>query len=70
MAFDDYTIVVYRQPDGLWAAEVPAIEGCSALKPTREEALLELAGVFETIAREYREKGLSLPEDTTEIVRS
>jgi hypothetical protein len=38
--------------------------------PTREGALAELAGVFRLIADEYREKGLSLPSDTTEIVNA
>lgn len=37
---------------------------------TREEALLELGKVFAMIAEEYREKGLSLPADTTEIVHA
>jgi predicted RNase H-like HicB family nuclease len=52
-------VVLYRnQLDG-WVAEVPAIRGCDALMPTREEALAELEGVFEMIAAEYGEKGLS-----------
>jgi len=38
--------------------------------PTREEALIELARVFEMIAAEYQEKGLDLPQDTTEIVHA
>jgi hypothetical protein len=35
-----------------------------------EEALAEMARVFEMIAAEYREKGQSLPADTTEIVHA
>jgi predicted RNase H-like HicB family nuclease len=55
MSLDDYKVVLYRnQPDG-WVAEVPAIRGCYALMPTREEALAELGGVFELIAAEYGE---------------
>jgi len=38
--------------------------------PTREQALAELGQVFEMIAAEYREKGASLPIDTTEIVHA
>jgi predicted RNase H-like HicB family nuclease len=54
-------VVSYRNhPDG-WVAEVPAIQGCYALLPTREEALAELAGIFDLIAAEYFEKGLPLP---------
>ena len=70
MSLDDYKVVLYRnQPDG-WVAEVPAIQGCCALMATREEALAELAGVFEMIAAEYGEKGLSLPADSTAIVNA
>ena len=67
MTYEDYTTVLYRQEDGSWVAEIPAISGCYALMPTRDEALAELEKVFQMIAEEFREKGLSLPADTTEI---
>ena len=52
MTLDNYKVVLYRnQPDG-WVAEVPSISGCYALMPTREEALAELARVFDMIAAE------------------
>jgi predicted RNase H-like HicB family nuclease len=70
MELQDYKTVLYRQEDGSWVAEVPAISGCYALMPTREEALRELSDVFRTIAEEYREKGLPLPADTTEIMHA
>jgi predicted RNase H-like HicB family nuclease len=70
MVLDDYKVVLYRnQPDG-WVAEIPAIQGCYALMPTREQALAELSNVFEMIAAEYQEKGLSLPADSTAIVNA
>ena len=65
---DAYKIVLYRQDDGSWVAEVPAISGCYALMDTREEALAELGRVFDVIAEEYQERGAPLPEDTTELV--
>jgi predicted RNase H-like HicB family nuclease len=67
---DAYKIVLYRQDDGSWVAEVPAISGCYSLMATREEALAELTHVFDMIAEEYRERGGTLPEDTTEIVNA
>ena len=70
MRFGDYKIVLYPQEDGAWVAEIPAVSGCYALMPSREEALAELADVFEMIADEYREKGLALPADSTEIVNA
>jgi len=66
----DYKVVLYRnQPEG-WVAEIPAIRGCYALMPTREEALTELEKVFQMIAAEHLEKGLSLPKDTNAIVNA
>lgn len=70
MTLDDYKVVPYRNSPTGWVAEVPAIEGCYALMNTREEALDELAGVFEMIVEEYAEKGLPLPSDTTTIVHA
>jgi predicted RNase H-like HicB family nuclease len=37
---------------------------------TREAALAELEQVFEMVASEYRDKGLSLPADTTAVVHA
>ena len=69
MSFDDYKVVIYRnQPDG-WVAEIPALSGCYALMPTREEAMAELANVFAMISAEYCDSGRPLPVDTTELVR-
>lgn len=70
MNLSNYKTVLYRQEDRAWVAEVPAIPGCYALMPTREEALAELTEVFAMIAEEYREKGHPLPADTTEIVHA
>jgi predicted RNase H-like HicB family nuclease len=55
MKLEDYKTVLYRQQDGSWVAEIPAIAGCYALMDTREEALTELSGVFAMIADEYHD---------------
>jgi len=70
MTLEDYKTVLYRLEDGSWVAEIPAISGCYALMPSRDEALSELGCVFEMVAAEYQEKGLELPHDTTEIVNA
>ena len=61
MKLEDHKTVVYRQQDGSWVAEIPAIAGCYALMDTREAALAELSNVFAMIQEEYREKGLTFP---------
>jgi predicted RNase H-like HicB family nuclease len=70
MKFDDYKIVLYRQDDGSWVAEIPAIPSCFALMDTREAALSGLTGVFEMISESYRERGIPLPADRTEFVNA
>ena len=67
---DDYKVVLYRNEPSGWVAEVPSLPGCYALMPTKAEAVAELERVFTMIEAEYREKGLVMPEDTTEIVRA
>jgi predicted RNase H-like HicB family nuclease len=70
MKLENYKTVRYRQEDASWVAEIPAISGCYALMDSRESALSELSTVFAMIAEEYREKGLTLPADSTEIVNA
>ena len=68
MPLADYEVVLYRQLDGGWVAEVPVIGGCYALMGTREAALAELHRGFRLIAGEHAERGQALPMDTTQIV--
>ncbi len=70
MKLEDYKTILYRQEDGSWVAEIPAIPSCCALMSTREEALAELNLVFQMIEEAYRRQGRSLPADTTEIVNA
>jgi len=70
MGFDDYKVVLYRQDDGSWVAEIPALGGCYALMDTREAALAELQHVFDLIAQQHQDRAQALPEDTTEIVHA
>jgi predicted RNase H-like HicB family nuclease len=70
MTSQDYKTILYRQEDGSWVAEIPAIPGCYALMDSRDAALAELANVFALIADEYRQKGKPLPADNTEIINA
>jgi predicted RNase H-like HicB family nuclease len=65
-----YKIVVYRQEDGWWVAEIPSLPACYALMPTQQEAIQELNGVFDMVAEEYEAKGLPLPEDSTQVIHA
>ena len=70
MTHEDYKTILYRQDDGSWVADIPAIPGCYALMLSRDTALAELARVFALIAEEYRQKGQPLPADSTEIINA
>ena len=70
MTHEDYKTVLYRQDDGSWVAEIPAVPGCYALMTSRDAALEERAKLFGLIAEEYRQKGQSLPADSTEIINA
>ena len=52
-----------------WVAKVPALSGCYAMMPTKEEALEELRRVLRNIADDYQGQGKELPNDTTQIIR-
>jgi predicted RNase H-like HicB family nuclease len=70
MTSQNYKTVLYRQEDGSWVAEIPAISGCYALMDSRDAALAELEKAFALIAEEYRQKGQPLPADSTEIINA
>ena len=70
MTSQNYKTVLYRQEDGSWVAEIPAIPGCYALMDSRDAALAELEKAFALIAEEYRQKGQPLPADSTEIINA
>ena len=59
MKLEDYKTILYRQEDGSWVAEIPAIPGCYALMKTREAALAELSNVFAMVSEEYLGKGFA-----------
>ena len=68
MTLADCKVVLYRQIDDAWVAEVPAIGGCYALMDTREAALEELERVFRLIADEHAEQGQALPTDAAQYL--
>jgi predicted RNase H-like HicB family nuclease len=70
VSFEDYQGRALPKRAGRVVAEIPSIPGCYALMRTTGEALAELQQVFDLIASEYRDKGLTLPTDTTQIVHA
>ena len=66
MDLDDYKVVLYRNEREGWVAEIPAIEGCYPLMPTREEALAEFGHLLELMRLSIAKRAppcLSLPRN-------
>lgn len=70
MSQEAYKTVLYRQNDGSWVAEIPAIPSCNARMSSREASLAELTKVFALIAEEFQEKGQPSPADTAEMINA
>jgi hypothetical protein len=51
MKLEDYKTILYRQEDGSWVAEIPAIPGCYALMDTRETAF---GGAKSSVCDDFR----------------
>ena len=65
---NDYTIILRPDDNGTFVAHIPAIKGCHAWGETPEQARVELQNVFDMITEEFRENGLSLPQDVVLVV--
>jgi len=65
---NEYTIVTIPDDNGTFIAHIPAIQGCHAWGETPEQARAELQNVFDMIMEEFRENGLSLPQDVVLVV--
>jgi predicted RNase H-like HicB family nuclease len=60
-SLQEYISVIRPDDNGTFVAYVPAIPSCHAWGRTPDEALRELACVFEMITEEYEEEGRVLP---------
>ena len=57
MKLEDYKVVLYRQQDGSWVAEIPANAGCYALMETRE-ARIGAWGILEIAEKAHSQDWL------------
>lgn len=69
-SLQNYTVVIRPDDKNAFVAYIPAIEGCHAWGETSEAARAKLDYVFATLLEEYREIGLSLPQDVELVVAS
>ncbi|HLI18587.1 MAG TPA: type II toxin-antitoxin system HicB family antitoxin [Rhodanobacteraceae bacterium] len=56
-----YTVVLEREPDGGYIAEVPALPGCVSQGDTRSEALANIREAIELYIEDCRAAGDPVP---------
>lgn len=61
-------VILYRGEDNYIVAEVPSLQGVVSQGKTREEALKNISEAASLHVEVLRERGLSIPQDETEIV--
>ena len=61
-------VVLYRGEDGYIVAEVPSLQGVISQGKTREEAIKNIKEAVELHIEVLRDRGLSVPQDETELV--
>ena len=52
----------WSEPDGVWVADVPDLQSCSAFGDTPGEALAEIEQAIEAWLSVAREEGLPIPK--------
>ncbi len=61
-------VILYRDEDGFWVAEVPSLPGCNTQGTTREEALENVRDAIEGYIRALEDDGLPIPQEKREVV--
>jgi predicted RNase H-like HicB family nuclease len=56
-------VVLYKDEDGVWIADVPSLPGCVSDGTTREEALNNIRDAIATMVDFLRRHGQSVPVD-------
>ena len=56
-------VILYRDEDGFWVAEVPSLPGCNSQGKTREEALANIRDAVEGYIEALKQDGLPIPEE-------
>ena len=63
-------VLLYRDEDDFWVAEVPSLPGCNTQGRTREEALKNAIEAIELYIEALKDENEAVPEDslTAEVV--
>jgi predicted RNase H-like HicB family nuclease len=59
-------VLLYRDEDGIWIAEVPSLQGCISHGESREAALANIQEAIELYLTVIEEDNLEIPEEFLE----
>jgi len=62
-----FMTTVYRDEDGAWIAECPAIPGCISQGETHDEALLNIQEAIAACLEVRSERGMPLTVETRQV---
>ena len=60
-----FRIVLTKEDDGRWSAEVPTLPGCATCGDTQEEAVDNIHDAVEAYIRDMQKAGEEIPTDAT-----
>ncbi|MEA5500861.1 MAG: type II toxin-antitoxin system HicB family antitoxin [Limnoraphis robusta] len=63
------TVLLYRDEDGYFIAEVPSLPGCISQGENRTDALNNIKEAIDLHIEVLRDRGEPIPPDTIEVVR-
>ena len=63
-----FQVIIEEDEDGLYVADVPALQGCHTQGATFEEALENIKEVILMCIRELQEEGRAIPTHYPEVV--
>ncbi|MCE5240964.1 type II toxin-antitoxin system HicB family antitoxin [bacterium] len=62
-----YTVVIYREPDGSYSVMVPALKGCHTCGETLPEAIQMAEEAISGYTECLRARGLPVPRNTASV---
>jgi predicted RNase H-like HicB family nuclease len=60
-------LLLYRDEDGNWIADVPSLPGCHSDGKTRDEAIENVKEAIEVYIEALEQDGLPMPDEYTDV---
>ena len=60
-------VLLHRDAEGWWVAEVPSLAGCASQGQTRDEAIANIKEAIQGVEESLRSRGLAVPRDDLDV---